>query len=440
VASKHVRWLESQIPGLVARGLLPSAAAESLRKHYHASDADWWRRAAVTASSAVGAVLIGLGLIFLAAHNWSDFGRPLRTLLAIGPLAVALGAAVWVAARRPESVAWREGAGTLVMLALAGSIALVQQTYHTPGDASSLVLIAMLLGLPLVYLLDATAPAVLYLAASVLWERFATPVGAEMLIVPLLGVGVLPHFLVAARSGRYGVRSATMAWALGVWAVWAFGRAASPILPAYDDTTWLCASAGVLAILHLVGTIALGDPQVSLWRRPMQLLGAGGVAVCAFVLTFRSFWSYVGWKSDFEESSALYGLFGSLAAAAVVLGAAAAVRRRAGAIVVGLAPLVVLAALVLSLRAERPEQLRHLFNVYVIVLGLGAMVAGFRGRSLGLANAGIVLIALLIVARFFDGHMNFLEKAVVCLSVGGALLAANGIVALRRRRAKGGRP
>jgi len=71
-----------------------------------------------------------------------------------------------------------------------------------------------------------------------------------------------------------------------------------------------------------------------------------------------------------------------------------------------------------------------LFNVYLAVLGVGTLVTGLRGRRLGVVNAGMFVLAALILCRFFDSDLGFLLRGVAFILIGVGFLATN-LVLLR---------
>src|SRR5215468_1659385 len=97
MTSSKGQWLLRELPGLVAGGVLDQAAADRLRQHLEAeAGADAGRRVAVVVFGALGALLIGGGLLLLLAHNWDDLTRSMRASLTLGLLIAAQGLAGWV--------------------------------------------------------------------------------------------------------------------------------------------------------------------------------------------------------------------------------------------------------------------------------------------------------------------------------------------------------
>ncbi len=137
MAKRPVRWLLGELPKLEAEEVIDGAAAERIRAHYPEPAASSSSRLAVAVFAVFGALLIGSGVILLLAHNWEHLGRGTRAAISMTPLLVSQILVGWVVLKRFGSTAWREGSATLLALAVATALALVDQTYHTGGDLES---------------------------------------------------------------------------------------------------------------------------------------------------------------------------------------------------------------------------------------------------------------------------------------------------------------
>jgi hypothetical protein len=103
-------------------------------------------------------------------------------------------------------------------------------------------------------------------------------------------------------------------------------------------------------------------------------------------------------------------------------------------VMVGLAPLCGVIGYALATTRDWGAFAQAIFNVYLFVLGLGTLIAGFRGNRLGRVNAGLLALSALLVARFFDSDLSFLARGVAFIVVGAGFLVTN-VVMLRRKAA-----
>jgi hypothetical protein len=103
-------------------------------------------------------------------------------------------------------------------------------------------------------------------------------------------------------------------------------------------------------------------------------------------------------------------------------------------VMVGLSPLCGVIGYALATTRDWGAFAQAIFNVYLFALGLGTLIAGFRGNRLGRVNAGLLALSALLVARFFDSDLSFLARGVAFIVVGAGFLVTN-VVMLRRKAA-----
>jgi len=437
MSQKNVRWLLGELPTLLENGVIDGAAAERLRRHYE-SAAGPSRNWALTIFGILGGTLVGLGVILLLAHNWADLSRAARTALAFAPLVAAQLLALWIFRAGKKSAAWREGLGLFWTLAVGAAIALVAQTYHIPGDAGRFALTWMLLTLPIVYLLNATGPALVYLAGMTFWAIDAQNNAGQALPFWPLAALILPHAVSAARGNPYAARPVLLFWGLAVALCVALGITLEKILPGL----WIIVYGALFAVLYLAGAFWFGEAP-SAWQKPFQTFGEIGGVVLAFLLTYDWPWKEIGWRywrhgAAYHGFAALldYSLAALLPAAAIVLLVSSVRRGKAHALFIGALP--ILAVLGFALVAQTGEEAAALalFNLYVFAVGLGLLVQGFRARRASTVNAGLLVVFALILLRFFDEDLGFVFRGVVFVLLGLAFLAVNLVLARKKGAAQ----
>ena len=439
MSDKHLQWLQAELPGLVKAGVVPADVAEKIRQHYGPAPERAGKSWALLAFGILGAALIGAGVILLVAHNWDDLSRPVRTALAFAPLLGAIGLAGWVLACRSASAPWCEGAATAWALTIGATISLVAQIYQIHGDTARFFLTWILLGLPIVYVLRSSMAASLYFTGATTW------VGCSMYphhrVTSLWYWGlmalVLPHLADVWRENRSGWRASLTGWVLALCLCIGTGISLENALPG----AWIVAYTGLLALMYLAGKRWCGDTP-TLWQRPWQTTGAVGLGIVALELTYRWPWTEIHshWRQAWTSGPAM--IAGNLLAALLAIAAIGAVAGKLASlrwadldqIIIGLAPVCGAAGYALVATCAVDKSAQALFNVYLFVLGLGALIAGIRGNKLGTVNAGLVALAALIIARFFDTEMSFLARGLAFIFIGLGFLATN-IVMVRRKGA-----
>lgn len=436
---RRVRWLLDELPRLEDAGVLDAAAVERLRGHYGEAGGTPRGRLALLVFGILGSLLVGSGIILLLAHNWQQLSRPARTVIALAPLAAGQLLALWGVWTGRRSTAWRESVGTLVTLSIGASIALVGQTYHIPGDPGAFLLTWMLLALPLVYLLGASVPAILYLAGLTLWAGYVQGVGGHAVAFWPLAALVLPHVWQSARPDRRSPRFAVLGWALCLCLCAATGITLEKSLPGL----WIIVYAALLATLLLAGRSRHGRATFLL-QQPFFATGTLGIPVLALILSWEWPWHEIGHRyyrtaHGFHPAAAWFDYAAAIAlfVVAVALAVRAIRRRQVLAALYGALPIVAAAAYATAIRgATTPAVL--LLNGFVLALGIGTLIRGLRGKQLSIVNGGMLITTLLILCRFFDADLGLAARGAVFIALGLGFFITNLVLIRRGRRDTGG--
>ncbi|HXV07372.1 MAG TPA: DUF2157 domain-containing protein, partial [Burkholderiales bacterium] len=125
--SKHLEWLKQELAQWRAEGLVDEPLAQRILARYPAAAERNWSRIIF---SAIGAVLVGLGVILFFAYNWQALPKAAKLALALGALALAHGSALALARRSGAGRGVVEGLHALGTMLFGAGIWLVAQIYH----------------------------------------------------------------------------------------------------------------------------------------------------------------------------------------------------------------------------------------------------------------------------------------------------------------------
>jgi len=436
-----IRWLLGELPKLEAEGVIDAAAADRLQAHYAEKTTGSGRRLVVAIFAVFGALLIGGGVILLLAHNWDVFDRGTRAAIALAPLLFSQVLVGWVLLKRTDSTAWREGSATLLALTVAASIALVDQTYHTGGDLESFLWRWSLLLAALPWLLNSTAVAMLFLASLTWWAGAARVEGSQVLIMWPLAAAVVPHLIQIMRSGRRGLRAANLQWAIALFLCVAVGLGIENRVPGL----WIVIYVGLFALMITVGA-ANRRGEEGLWRRPLEVVGVVGSILLWLLLSFDEVWRNIGWDHIYssEKFHELVWWVDVLVAVGLPLAAIAVMaflldrKRNRLALVWGLSVPVIAVVWPLVAATDSSWIGMVAFTLLLFIVGIVTIAVGVRHQSLGTVNLGMVVVALLVVVRFFDSEFGFIFKGFAFILVGLGFLVAN-ILLSRSLRATDGK-
>ena len=431
-----IKWLYQELPVLEAKGILTQETTEKIRQYYGEVKSVSRAGLALIICATIGAFLIGLGIILLFAHNWEQFSRLTRAILSIAPLVIGQALVLWVLLKRPESGAFKESTATFLSLMVGASIALISQTYNIPGDAGTFILTWMFLILPLVYLMQASLPAVIYLIGITSWAGSNWDSPAKAVLFWPLAALTLPHFIWALHQEIYTLRTTILSLIMVICVSIAAGFSLGKSWPG----SWVIIFPSIYAVIYFIGCKKFSRFSTN-WQRPLRLIGAIGLFVLAFQFTFSYVWKYLGeYAYPVYRNLSVVNFLPDIGISLTIVGLAFLLfydnvkNKNITTALIGAVPLLAIAAY--FLKGQSIFLPLMIFNVYLFVLSLSHIVMGIRSSNLSVVNKGMLMLALLIIARFFDSDISFVIKSLVFIIVGIGFLVTNAILAPRIGGAK----
>jgi uncharacterized membrane protein len=425
MSKSGIKWLYQELPDLTARGILSQESADKLRQHYGQVKSITKTSAMLIILGTLGAFLIGLGIILLLAHNWEQFSRLTRGILSFAPLVLGQGLALWVLKNRPASGAFKEACATFLSLMVVASLSLISQTYNITADADTFILTWMFLIIPLTYLMQASLPAAIYLIGITVWSgmQYSDTLKA-FFFWPLIAL-VLPHLLWSLRQEAYALRTAWLALIMIICV--SFG--ASFTLGQTWSGSWVVIFPSLYALFYLAGCLRINQ-ATTLWQKPLRLVGSVGLFILAFIFTFRPAWQYLGsfaylMPRSVYDLSALPDHLATMALVvlAILLFYDNVKADRSTAALFGALPLLAITAYLLHDRSGVIPAL--IFNAYIFILSIHHIATGYRSGNLSVINTGMLMLAILILARFFDSDISFVAKGLAFIAIGIGFLVVN---------------
>lgn len=414
--NRHSRWFVKEIPTLIAKGIITPVVAKRLVDYYTGPDNPHGSRNwAIAAFSILGSVLVGSGIILLFAYNWSDLSRAARAGLAFTPLLAAQVMAAQLLVVGDKRPGRSEGSATFVMLALGACMAVVTQIYHLSEYVSAFIPVWMLLSLPLVYIFNATVPAMFYVVGVTGWVCHARAIGVNPNLFWLLAAGAAPFMWKTAVERRYSLLTAWLFWVTAICQP--FALVALMDLQGYESG--ILGYASLFAALYLAGCIWFGN-ATSLGQQPLQVVGWSGLSVIGLMSTYGE-WVQ---RDIYTSDPVVYLVF----AVVMVLLAFAIARKLYEGAFFGAFPFVLLIGGQVSYTLV-------VLNVYIAAVALITLISGYRKNRAGRFNAGLLLLSALIACRFFDSNVALLSRGLAFIAVGLAFTMANRVMSRRKQEA-----
>jgi len=383
-----------------------------------------------TVFGVLGALLIGSGIILMLAHNWDDFPRIVKTVLAFVPLVIGQVLAGYSILKEKNNT-WKEASGTFLAFAIGACIALISQIYNIPGELDSYLLIWIVLCLPLIYLLRSNAVTLLLM---VLNTCYALEVGLWnyrdaktpwLYIVFLLSI--VPYYWGLIKT-KITSNSATIF-------NWAFPISVSIALGAFignSDTIGFVMYITLFGLLYNLGKLPVFQ-EMRVFRNGSLVIGSLGTVICMLIFTFRWIWEEV--YKDFN-----YDIQDLYIALTLLLGALVALSYsvfKKGWRKLNLFQVAFIIFWVVYFLFSAVDVLPVIMmNILVFVLGVSAIKMGADKFDFKILNYGLLIVSILIVCRFFDTGMGFVIKGLLFILVGVGFFLTNYFMLKKQQKIK----
>jgi hypothetical protein len=246
----------------------------------------------------------------------------------------------------------------------------------------------------------------------------------------------VPAFVTRLREDARGYGFLLASTALALAAAFSLGQT--------DDlgarSFWRCSFAGYWSVVYLVGIVS--------WRgwsqtRPHPFVGAGWIGILSLgvFLSFQDSWRTRQWQNAVDLVPRHFpdllagGIQVAWVAAAIAFAAYALWKHRH----LNLAPAAfapaVVAAWAVSKTSANPVAAALVVNLFLLAVGILTLLRGIRAGRVYEANLGMVVVAILAIARFFDSDLEFVIRGVAFIAIGLGFLVTNLVVLKRKARA-----
>ncbi|MEW7290393.1 DUF2157 domain-containing protein [Aquimarina sp. 2304DJ70-9] len=377
-----------------------------------------------------GALLVGSGIILMLAHNWDDFSKITKTILAFLPLLVGqfmTGFSIL----KEKSNTWKEASGTFLFFSVGACIAMVSQIYNIPGELGSYLLTWIVLCLPLIYLLRSNAVALLLLLLSTyyaletgLWKYRNTKTPWLYIVFFL---AVLPHYWMLIKTKITSNTVTIFNWILPA----SMAIALSTFL-GNDDTLGFVTYITLFGLLYTIGRLSVFKELRTL-RNGWLIIGSLGTVVSLMIFTFSWIWDEL--PSEFNYG--LQELFVELVLLVITIAVLGYMIWKKGIKAINLFQVAFIVFWIVYFLLPTMGVLPIvLINLLVFALGISAIKIGADKFNFGILNYGLLIISILIICRFFDTGMSFVVRGILFVLVGTGFFLTNYFMLKKQQRIK----
>lgn len=416
---------------LLEAGVISQETADKVRDYYQNKRGPSQNKLFVV-FGILGAILVGLGVILIIAHNWDDLSRTAKTFIAFFPL---LGGQILCGItllKRPESITWRESSAAFLFFAVGASISLVSQIYNIPGNLSGFLLTWMLLCFPLIYLMKSSVSSLLYIigityyAGETGYWSYSSSESNWYWVLLLL---VLPHYYILYKKKPESNFMIFHNWIVPLSVIIALGTVADR----FEELLFV-AYFSLFGLLYLIGNTPFFNQQ-RVRNHGYLILGSLGTLSLLLGLSFDGFWQDLR-TQDFRFNEVIFSPEFIAASIITLLGIGVFFlqkRHRSFSEIKPMEPIFILFIIAFIIGLVSPVSV-VLINLYIFLVSILTIKDGVKRDHLGVLNYGLLIMMALVICKFFDSDISFVARGILFLSVGIGFFLANYVM-LKKRRA-----
>jgi uncharacterized membrane protein len=413
--------ISKDLTELIDAGVIDQSTAEKISTYY-SSKTSTPQNKLVIVFAILGALLVSLGIILILAHNWDDLSRTTRTVIAFLPLIIGQLLCAYTLLKRNDSTAWREASSVFLYFAIGACISLISQIYNTPGNMTVFLLTWLILGLPIVYVMNSSSASLLYIIGITTyacqigyWESYHM----ESYLYWGLLVLILPHYYFL-----YTRRSESNFFTFHNWFIPLSVTIVLGTIAKNAGELMFVSYMSLFGLLYLLGgTKVLRDLKIR--DNGYLVLGSLGTVVMLLALGFDWFWS------DLRTEKMHEGFFHSpefISALLITLAALALLiyqKTKQSPITLRPAEWVFIVFIGIFFLGMTSPFVVIWINILTLIVAILTIREGAIKNHLGILNYGLLIITALIICRFFDVNIGFALKGLLFVMVGMGFFFAN---------------
>ncbi len=422
--SKHII---NALPELVKEGLLSEDSSQKILVYYREKDRNRPQLMNLV-FGIIGAILVGLGIILIVAHNWDELSRPIKAGLSFAPLLIGQILCGYCLLKKQGNQTWKESSATFLFFAVGASIALVAQVYNIPGNTGTFLFTWMLLCFPLIYIMPSSMASLLYLAGI---TAYAVEDGygykaADFQHYWWLLLLALPHYLGLVFKKPLSNFTVFHHWVVPLSLTICLGTLSGP-----QEEYMTLAYMSLFAAFYLVGNYS-GFVSEKPLASGYLIIGSLGTMILLLVASFRDFWEMFSGDEKAFSKGTLLGIIGPAILALLLL--YHYLKRSGGKKLNPLVFVFLIFWAVFFIGISAPALGAILMNLLVLAGGIFIIQRGLGMNHLGILNYGLLIITVLVLCRFFDTDLSFVLRGLMFVAVGAGFFFANSFLMKKRRQ------
>lgn len=418
----------NELPALLKANVISEETAQKIKEHY-TKNGDESQSKLFMIFGILGAILSGLGIILILAHNWDDLSNSVKSIISFLPLLIGQLFCGYSILKKSENPVWRESSAVFLFFGIGASISLIAQVYNISGDLNSFIVTWMLLGLPLVYLLGTSIVSLLYLVGITYYccnSNYFTYPKEQTYLFWLLFSGIMPHYYQLLTTKPQSNFTSFHHWFIAVSLMITLGSIGDG-----NEKLLYLSYMCLFAIYYFIGKNSFFENQ-KLKFNSYQIIGKLGILFMLFIYSFKSFWQYYH-KNKLHENALLAAPEFIIASILVITAAVLFYKKNKPTNFkdFGIIEIIFLLNIPLLFMGEFAAIIA---NAIVLTMGILEIKRGNQLNNLRILNFGLLIITILTTCRFFDTDFSFIVRGFLFISLGLGFFLTNYLMLKKRNR------
>lgn len=422
------------LPELISQGVIDEATARRIEAYYLKNTTTGAQKLLLI-FAVLGALLAGLGIILIIAHNWDNLTISIRLVLSFTPLLLTQLFLLYFWIKKSQNRPLIESVSILNFFAFPACLSLISQIYHISSSLDQFLLVWLFLTWPLIFYPGSKMVRILFILVTTWYGcelRYFTFDGEMPLwYIPFIAIPFL-HYIFQNKNKADDYLTA---WLLGVSVIIMTGAFV-------ESNHWLLFPLYILLfnLFYLPGQLYAGVHKRQFWQNPWLSMGQLGFAVCSFLLTYDFYWKAIPPTlpvfATFVKSPEVLQLLFFIFITAV--GIHLLIRHKGWRFLVPemAASITLIILVVLSLILTLPPKTGVIAaNFILFASGVYYLVRGINEKDFRNTNFGLLCISAIIIARFFDQNISFIIRGLLFILMGAGFFTANYFIVKNQKNA-----
>lgn len=418
----------NELSALLKANVITEETAQKIKEYYN-KNGDENQNKLFMIFGILGAILSGLGIILILAHNWDDLSNTIKSILSFLPLIIGQLFCGYTILKKSENPIWYESSAVFLFFGIGASISLIAQVYNISGDLNSFIITWMLLSLPLVYLLRTSIVSLLYIIGITYYccnSNYFTYPKEQIYLFWLLFLGIIPHYYELITTKPQSNFTLFHNWFVAISLVISLGSVGEE-----NEKLLYLGYMCLFTIYYFIGKNSFFENQ-KLKFNSYQIIGKLGTLIILFMYTFKSFWKYF-YKNNLHENSLITSPEFIIASILTIIASILFYKKnnKTNFKDFGIIEIIFLLNIPLLFMGEFAAIIA---NAIVLAIGVLEIKRGNQLNNLKILNFGLLIITSLITCRFFDTDFSFIVRGILFISLGLGFFFTNYLMLKKRNR------